>query len=96
MGGSEYGYFPLFYVMKMSLRRWVVQKSLITPYVLSNARTLPIKILEEYLLNKKIGLFEYLIEIFEELFNCQCILRLFPGFMRISKEIMTVNIHGNI
>ena len=31
MGGPENGYFPLLYVVKMSLRRWVVQKSLKTP-----------------------------------------------------------------
>ena len=31
MGGPENGNFPLLYVVKMSLRRWVVQKSLKTP-----------------------------------------------------------------
>ena len=31
MGGPENGNFPLFYVVKMSLHRWVVQKSLKTP-----------------------------------------------------------------
>ena len=31
MGGPENGYFLLLYVVKMSLRRWVVQKSLKTP-----------------------------------------------------------------
>ena len=30
MGGPENGNFPLLYVVKMSLRRWVVQKSLKT------------------------------------------------------------------
>ena len=31
MGGPENGNFPLLYVVKMSLCRWVVQKSLKTP-----------------------------------------------------------------
>ena len=31
VGGPENGNFPLLYVVKMSLRRWVVQKSLKTP-----------------------------------------------------------------
>ena len=31
MGGPENGNFPLLYVVKMSLRGWVVQKSLKTP-----------------------------------------------------------------
>ena len=31
MGGPENGNFPLLYIVKMSLRRWVVQTSLKTP-----------------------------------------------------------------
>ena len=31
VGGPENGNFPLLYVVKMSLRGWVVQKSLKTP-----------------------------------------------------------------
>ena len=47
MGGPENGNFPLLYVVEMSLRGWVVQKSLKTP--LRNIKMVPYVLLVWYI-----------------------------------------------